>query len=548
MFVFDLTADIFPMSQPKPSSLRWLSLAVLVPVMGLAVLAAIGTQAQIRAAWSEARDEAKRLASDRATLWDRMLDERIQHVALYPALPLPGAAAAADDILDGKDVAALAKLRDDPAAGISPAGLPRRVLAALKMLEIDPAAQPAGAVATLVTRECPSILTLTALTKLASPERAAWLAQWRLAEQAREIFRHHPTAGWLQSGGHVWWTAPAQDGLQYIAPEGFEEIQQLTRRNLPPWAEMRLACGQLLLAGPAAGELLASTPLTLHDDLRLEVIATRPALVEAGAHQQARWTLGLLAFATVMSTGGLMLIRRVVKREQRLNAMKSDFVASVSHELRAPVASIRLMADALEAGKIAPTTICEFHQLISRESTRLSALIENVLDFSRLERGRRHWQFAECDPATILLDCLRVMEPIAAERQITLSITPGPPVDLTVIADAGAIHQALVNLLDNAIKFSPAGAAVTIELSVDETLRRWRISITDQGPGIAAAEHQRIFERFHRLGSEMRRETQGTGIGLSVVKAIAEAHHGSVTLRSQPGHGSTFVLSIPLQP
>lgn len=303
-----------------------------------------------------------------------------------------------------------------------------------------------------------------------------------------------------------------------------------------------------MLAGPAAGELLASTPLTRHADLRLEVMATRPALLEAGARQQARWTLGLLAFAIFLSGGGLWLIQRVVKREQRLNAMKSDFVASVSHELRAPVASIRLMADALEAGKIAPPTIREFHQLISRESTRLSALIENVLDFSRLERGRRHWHFAECDLATIVLDCVRMMEPIAAEKGLALTIEPAPLPDLSAMVDSGAIHQALVNLLDNAIKFSPAGAVVTIQLSSDEARHRWHISITDQGPGIAAAEHQRIFERFHRLGSELRRETQGTGIGLSVVKAIAEAHHGTITLRSQPGHGSTFVLSIPLQP
>ena len=278
------------------------------------------------------------------------------------------------------------------------------------------------------------------------------------------------------------------------------------------------------------------------------MVATRPSLLESGARQQARWTLSLLAFAIFLSGGGLWLIQRVVKREQRLNAMKSDFVASVSHELRAPVASIRLMADALEAGKIAPTTIREFHQLISRESTRLSALIENVLDFSRLERGRRHWHFAECDPATIVMDCIHMMEPIAAEKQIMLAITPGPPADLTAMADAGAIHQALVNLIDNAIKFSPAASAVTIQLSVDETRRHWQVAITDEGPGIAAAEHQRIFERFHRLGSELRRETQGTGIGLSVVKAIAEAHHGSIALRSQPGHGSTFVLTIPLQP
>ena len=547
MFLF-LTSDFSPMPRPKNSPLRWLSLAVLVPVLGLAVLAAIGTHAQIRAAWSEARDEANRLAADRSVVWDEMLDESTQHAALYPALPVPGSASPADQVLDSVDVAALAKLRDAPAAGLSPAGLPRRVLAALRLLEIDPAAQQAQAIATLVTRECPSIITLTALAKLDFPEQPAWIARWRLAEQAREIFRKQSTAAWIKKDGQVWWTAPAQDGLQFIAPGQFEEIQHSTRRNLPPWAELRLASGQQMLADPAVGELLASAPLTRHDDLHLEVIATRPALVEAGARQQARWTLGLLAIAIFLSGAGLGLIQRLVKREQRLNAMKSDFVASVSHELRAPVASIRLMADALVASKITPPTIREFHQLISRESTRLAALIENVLDFSRIERGRRHWQFAECDLAPIVLDCVRMMEPVAAERGLSLTIKPTPMPDLTAMADTGAIHQALINLLDNAIKFSPADAVVTISLSSDETRHHWQVAITDEGPGIAAAEHQRIFERFHRLGNELRRETQGTGIGLSVVKAIAEAHCGTITLRSQPGCGSTFVLSIPLQP
>jgi len=533
------------MPRPDPSPLRWLSLAVLVPMLGLAVLAAIGTRAQIRAAWSEARDEAKRLAADRAVLWDRLLDESIQQAALYPALPVPGSASPVDQVLDGKDAAALAKLRDDPAAGLSPAGLPRRVLAALRLLEIDPAAQQADALATLVTRECPSILTLTALGKLAFPEQPAWLAQWRLAEQARAIFRKQPTATWMENGGQVWWTAPAQDGLQFIAPGQFEEIQHSTRRNLPPWAELRLASGQQVLAGPAAGELLASVPLTHHDGLRLEVIASRPALVEAGARQQARWTLSLLAFAVFLSGGGLWLIQRVVKREQRLNALKSDFVASVSHELRAPVASIRLMADALEAQKVAPETAREFHRLIARESARLSTLVGNVLDHARIEQGRRVWTMEPCDLAALTADTLRIMEPLAREKGITL--TPDlKPVEAAV--DSGAIQQALVNLLDNAIKFSPPGGTIETALSINPKAGCWELSVRDHGPGIPAAEHARIFERFHRLGSELRRETQGTGIGLSLVKAIAEAHGGRVALTSAGGQGSSFTLTIPWSP
>ena len=528
------------------SPLRWLSFAVWVPVLVLALLAALGTRAQIRGAWSEARDEAKRLAADRAALWDRLLEAYLHHAVVYPALPQPGSAGPADAILDGKDTTALLQLRDDPAAGISPAGLPRRVLAALSLLEIDPALQQPDEVAALVTHECPSILTPTALAKLDFPRQSTW--EWHHAERAREIFRNQPAAAWQKTGKDVWWTAREQNGLQFIAPDWFADIQKRTNGNLPQWADLRVAGGHQVLAGPATGELLASVPLAFGGDLRLEVIATRPALVEAGARRQARWTLGLLGFACLLSGGGLWLIERVLRREQRLNAMKSDFVASVSHELRAPVGSIRLMADALEAGKIAAPTVREFHQLISRESTRLSALIENVLDFSRLERGCRHWQFAECAMAPIVMESVRIMAPIAAEKQLTLTTCPDPLPDLTVMADSGAIHQALVNLLDNAIKVSPTGATIMIELGTDTAGQCCHISISDQGPGIAAADQQRIFGRFQRLGNELRRETQGIGIGLNVVKAIAVAHGGGITLRSEPGAGSTFILSLPMQP
>jgi two-component system OmpR family sensor kinase len=137
------------------------------------------------------------------------------------------------------------------------------------------------------------------------------------------------------------------------------------------------------------------------------------------------------------------------------------------------------------------------------------------------------------------------MAPLAAEKSIKLAAT-GPLPEVVASVDAGAIRQALVNLLDNAIKFSPPGASV--EISLTATATDWRIAISDNGSGIPAAEHARIFERFHRLGSELRRETQGTGIGLSLVKAVAEAHGGKVVLESAPGAGSTFTLILPLPP
>jgi len=134
------------------------------------------------------------------------------------------------------------------------------------------------------------------------------------------------------------------------------------------------------------------------------------------------------------------------------------------------------------------------------------------------------------------------MEPLAEEKSISL-ICPKPLPSLEANVDPGAIQQALVNLLDNALKFSPAGLQVEISLRGDEA--QWEIQITDQGPGIPAAEQQRIFEKFYRLGSELRRETQGTGIGLSLVKAVAEAHGGRVSVESA-GKGSVFKIIGPI--
>jgi two-component system sensor histidine kinase SenX3 len=223
--------------------------------------------------------------------------------------------------------------------------------------------------------------------------------------------------------------------------------------------------------------------------------------------------------------------------------MKSQFVASVSHELRAPVASIRLMADALEAEKVPPETAKEFHRLIAREGARLSTLVGNVLDHARIEQGRKVWKMEPCDLSSLVADTVRVMEPLAQEKGIELKVDFSA-VQATV--DADAIQQALVNLLDNAIKFSPPGTTVTTLLALDEESRSWRLSVRDEGPGIPKEEQSRIFERFYRPGDELRRETQGTGIGLSLVKSIAEAHRGAITVESEPGKGSNFTLTFPL--
>jgi signal transduction histidine kinase len=529
------------MAGKSSNSLRWLTLAVLLPLLVLGVLAWLGTRAQVRAAWSSAREEAKVAGQIASETLAGNLQAAVEKVKVYPDPPMPGTRSAADDVLDGDDLPALRRLRDDPDAGLSPAGLPRRVLAGFRIYEMTGDAADGDALLKAATIDAPSVLTPRAFVKVGGAGKD-WPTLWEQAERLRDFSRQRPNVGeagsWITGDDEPAWLAVNSESLRAISRERLSLALDNSRRLLPAWADLRFAA-----AGQSAkGEALAVVPVAFPDAGDLEIVAARPELLEAAARQQARWTLGLLAFAIVISGGALAFIHRAVERERRLNALKSDFVASVSHELRAPVASIRLMADALNAGKIEPHTVREFHRLISREGARLSTLIENVLDFARIEQGRKNWHFEPTDLGALLTETLGIMEPLAAEKNIALVSQSFPSVEANL--DPGAIQQALVNLLDNAIKFSPTGSRV--EIALGENGSNWEIRIADQGPGIPAAEHERVFQKFHRLGSELRRETQGTGIGLSLVKAVAEAHGGRVVLTSAQGQGCSFILSSPI--
>jgi len=266
--------------------------------------------------------------------------------------------------------------------------------------------------------------------------------------------------------------------------------------------------------------------------------------------------IGLILTATLAAFGGLAATWRAFERQRRLGEMKSNFVASVSHELRAPIASVRLMAESLERGTIQPgERQQEYLRVMGQECRRLSSLVGNVLDFSRIDRGRRQYTFEPADLPALLAQTVDVMRPYAAERHVNLvcAAPPGTTGMGQPRVDREALQQALVNLVDNAIKHSPSGADVVVGLEADPNASgqdagvpaRIRLFVDDHGPGIPAGEQERIFEPFYRRGSELRRETQGIGIGLSIVKHIAEAHGGRVVVRSSPGAGSRFAIELP---
>ena len=254
----------------------------------------------------------------------------------------------------------------------------------------------------------------------------------------------------------------------------------------------------------------------------------------------------VVAAGTVMF--GYVSSLRAFRKQQRLAVMKSNFVSSVSHELRAPIASVRLMAEGLERGTVSdPGKQQQYFGFIVQECRRLSALIENVLDFARIEQGRKEYEFEPADLPRVVYQAAGVMKPPANEKRIELRVVLNEAEFAEpAVLDARAIQQALINLIDNAIKHSPAGS--TVEIGVTRTAEGIQLWVEDQGAGIPRVEHPKIFERFYRSGSELRRETQGVGIGLSIVKHIVEAHGGTVTVQSEVGAGSRFTLEIPLRP
>lgn len=290
-------------------------------------------------------------------------------------------------------------------------------------------------------------------------------------------------------------------------------------------------------------------------------------LLSEQQNARSTWIRMVLVVAGATAIFGFISAYRAFHKQLRLAEMKSNFVSSVSHELRAPIASVRLMAEGLERGKITePEKKQEYYRFITQECRRLSSMIENVLDFARIEQGRKQYEFEPTDVGALVEETVKLMEPYAAERGVHLTLVAAEVTRLhsndefaasgevdqslltsaatVAIVDGQAVHQALVNLIDNAIKHSPMGEEVHV--SLDQSPSATSISVQDSGPGIPATEHEKIFERFYRLGSELRRETPGVGIGLSIVKHVVEAHSGRVLVESEVGHGSRFTIELPI--
>lgn len=243
---------------------------------------------------------------------------------------------------------------------------------------------------------------------------------------------------------------------------------------------------------------------------------------------------------------GVVTVIRDVTREREIADMKSDIVCSVSHELRTPLSSIKAYVEMLIDGEAQDEqTRAEFYNIIQGETNRLSRLIDNILNISRIESGVVRVQREQISLPSLIRDAVDVMLPQARARNIELK-DASAPVFFQVLADKDMIYQATLNLLGNAVKYTPIGGKVTVAIEVDEISRVVRVSVADNGVGIPAEDLPHLFEKFYRVDLH-KRLAPGTGLGLNLVKQIIETvHGGKVSVVSEPGVGSTFTYSLPL--
>ncbi len=249
----------------------------------------------------------------------------------------------------------------------------------------------------------------------------------------------------------------------------------------------------------------------------------------------------ILTFTGTLVTGTI-LVWVFLRRERNLSELQSDFVSKVSHELRTPLTSIRMFAETLKMrrGDVATEDRCI--EALDRESARLQGLIDRLLAWGRMESGMRVYDLAENDVLVIANEAVNAFEPTRERRDVDIEVAIPP--DLPKIwCDKAAIVDALVNLLSNAFKYG--GSPKKIRLTASEDRGRTRISVRDNGVGIAQREQKRIFLKFYRIDDKLTRKQEGSGLGLSIVQHVARAHRGKVDVESEPGAGSTFTLVLP---
>ncbi len=387
------------------------------------------------------------------------------------------------------------------------------------------------------------------------PEREALAAaveriyqQWR--EQPGQFSSGSRAHGWSAffAAGRpvlVLWKAAPHSLTALVAGSSFVE-RQLASASAGHGVMVALTApdgAAVLGAAPPRGipqitRLAAETglPWTLH------VASAAPEAERGQMAARRRLLLAGLALVTLVLVAAAYLIARAFTREMRVARLQSDFVSAVSHEFRTPLTSMRHLTELLEEGAItAEERRREYFRVLRRESERLHRLVEGLLDFGRMESGKAEYRLEPLDASALAADVVREFQTeVRTSHRIEFVACDG---GVWVRADHESLCRALWNLLDNAVKYSPGAGTVSVEVAQDNGSAA--IRVRDSGMGIPAAELGAIFNKFTRGAGSKQAGIRGTGIGLTMVKRILQAHGGEVTVESAVGQGSTFTLRLP---
>jgi signal transduction histidine kinase len=278
-------------------------------------------------------------------------------------------------------------------------------------------------------------------------------------------------------------------------------------------------------------------------DLILKLKEIDPAWIAKQISQIRNWYFSIITvvlLAVMLALGSLWLAARA---QIKLAQKKDDFISAVSHELRTPLTSIRMYSEMLEKNWVkSKDKLTEYYKSMRQESERLSRLIENVLDFSRIQRGRKKYAFSLGDINACIAEVVEMMTPYAAESGFSIRKEFG---ELTQAAfDRDAVTQIVVNLIDNAIKYARSAEDKTITVRTRSDAQFVTIEVEDHGPGVPHRQRKKVFEQFYRCGCEATRETAGTGLGLALVKKFAQAHNGFVEILSAKPTGAIFRVAL----
>ncbi len=376
---------------------------------------------------------------------------------------------------------------------------------------------------------------------------AAWL--WQAWQDMPQSERRASDRVVLELEGRqltVLWSREAERLTALIAGPLFVERQWL--HPLTPMLERQHA--RVALRHPAAQPASATEARRAHSETGLPwTVAVDSVDVDAQLDQfvgrRNVWLagLGILVLLVVLSS---YVIARAVTRELAVARLQSDFVSAVSHEFRTPLTSMRQLTEMLTDGRVtSPARSRTYYQALARQTQRLHQLVESLLDFGRMEAGVAPYRLEPLDACTLTRSVVEQFEREAAARGYHVELSIDEAMTASVQGDRDALTNALWNLLDNAVKYSPDCRTVWVRVERED--HRLAIRVRDRGIGIPPEEQQDIFGKFVRGATAKAQNITGTGIGLAMVDHIVQAHHGALGLESQPGAGSTFTMLLPLE-